>query len=126
MMNLVDAGMMAKLLLAEKYPKTGYRNLSLKTSMQNVLGFSISKELSESDWSANELTDKQKQLQELSLLGKPCTVNERAHAEGELASNAVPRLFDTLPRRVHVKGSGSGRSGEWHCVMVGQIIDDFS
>ncbi|KAJ6536051.1 ribonuclease H-like domain-containing protein [Mycena capillaripes] len=61
MMNLVDAGMMAKLLLAEKYPKTGYGNLSLKTSVQDVLGFSISKELSESDWSADELTDEQKQ-----------------------------------------------------------------
>jgi hypothetical protein len=38
MKTLVDVGMMAKLLLAEKYPKTSYGNLSLKTSVEEVLG----------------------------------------------------------------------------------------
>jgi hypothetical protein len=38
MKNLVDAGMMAKLLLAEKYPKLAYGNLSLKTSVEERTG----------------------------------------------------------------------------------------
>lgn len=60
---LVDAGMMAKLLLAEKYPKSSYGNLSLKTSVEEVLGFAIDKELSESNWASDTLTTEQKQCE---------------------------------------------------------------
>ncbi|KAJ7926837.1 ribonuclease H-like domain-containing protein [Mycena leptocephala] len=68
MKNLVDAGMMAKLLLAEKYPKLAYGNLSLKTSVEDVLGYSISKELSESDWSLTKLSEEQKEYAALDAL----------------------------------------------------------
>ncbi|KAJ7461245.1 ribonuclease H-like domain-containing protein [Mycena latifolia] len=59
MRNLTDAGLMAKLVLAEKYSKTAYGNLSLKSSVEDVLGYELSKELSNSDWSAKDLTDDQ-------------------------------------------------------------------
>ncbi|KAJ7270159.1 ribonuclease H-like domain-containing protein [Mycena haematopus] len=57
---LVDVGMMAKLLLAEKYPKQGYGNMSLKTSVEDILGFTIVKDLAQSDWATKHLTDEQK------------------------------------------------------------------
>jgi ribonuclease D len=56
MKNLVDCGMMARLLLAEKYQKQTYGNLSLKTSVEDVLGFKIDKDLQQSDRNASELT----------------------------------------------------------------------
>ncbi|KAJ7925803.1 ribonuclease H-like domain-containing protein [Mycena leptocephala] len=59
MKNLVDCGMMARLLLAEKYQKQAYGNLSLKTSVEDVLGFTIDKDLQQSDWIASKLTDEQ-------------------------------------------------------------------
>ncbi|KAJ6527486.1 ribonuclease H-like domain-containing protein [Mycena capillaripes] len=58
--HLVDAGLVSKLLLAEKYPKVSYGNLSLKTSVADVLGFEIKKDLDESDWSSDKLTKEQK------------------------------------------------------------------
>ena len=61
MKNLVDVGMKAKLVLAEKYPKMSYGNLALKTGVEDVLGFTIYKDLGESHWSANVLSDEQKQ-----------------------------------------------------------------
>jgi ribonuclease D len=57
--NVVDAGMMAKLLLAEKYPKLAYGNLALKTCVEDVLGYTIDKELATSDWAATSLTEEQ-------------------------------------------------------------------
>ncbi|KAJ7710929.1 ribonuclease H-like domain-containing protein [Mycena rosella] len=59
MLNLVDVGMMAKLVLAEKYPKMAYGNLVLRTSVQDILGFEMSKDLATSDWSVATLTDAQ-------------------------------------------------------------------
>ncbi|KAJ7436945.1 ribonuclease H-like domain-containing protein [Mycena latifolia] len=59
MRNLVDVGMMARLLLAERYPKGSYGNLALKTCAQDVLGFELSKDLSVSDWAADKLDDEQ-------------------------------------------------------------------
>ncbi|KAJ7448107.1 ribonuclease H-like domain-containing protein [Mycena latifolia] len=50
MNNLVDVGFMAKLALAEKYPKTTYGNLSLKVSVEEILGFELSKDLTTSGW----------------------------------------------------------------------------
>ncbi|KAJ6474025.1 ribonuclease H-like domain-containing protein [Mycena vitilis] len=60
-MALVDGGLMAKLLLAEKYPKAAYGNLSLKTSVEEVLGFTMNKSLADSNWSAEELSEEQKE-----------------------------------------------------------------
>ncbi|KAJ6548896.1 ribonuclease H-like domain-containing protein [Mycena capillaripes] len=59
MRNLTDSGMMARLMLVEKYPKQAYTNLALKTSVEDVLGFTIDKDLGQSDWSASKLSDEQ-------------------------------------------------------------------
>ncbi|KAJ7635499.1 ribonuclease H-like domain-containing protein [Mycena polygramma] len=61
MVNLVDAGMMARLLLAEKHSKGSFNNLALKTCVEDILNFSISKELSESNWGDVKLSDEQKE-----------------------------------------------------------------
>ena len=61
MKNLVDIGMMAKLILNEKYSKMSYGNLALKMSVKDILGFTINKDLGESDWSTDMLSDEQKQ-----------------------------------------------------------------
>ena len=60
MKNLADASMMARLLLVEKYPKHAYTNLALKTSAEDVLSYTMGKELGQSDWSAKNLSDEQK------------------------------------------------------------------
>ncbi|KAJ7749108.1 ribonuclease H-like domain-containing protein [Mycena metata] len=57
--NLVDAGMMAKLLLAEKYSNTAYGNLSLQTSVADVLGYIVNKDAGVSNWSVDKLSDEQ-------------------------------------------------------------------
>ncbi|KAJ7939465.1 ribonuclease H-like domain-containing protein [Mycena leptocephala] len=59
MNNVCDSGMMARLMLTDKYPKHGYSNLSLKTSVEDILGFAIDKDLALSDWSTNKLSDEQ-------------------------------------------------------------------
>ncbi|KAJ6538804.1 hypothetical protein DFH09DRAFT_1283188 [Mycena vulgaris] len=59
MKNLVDIGMMGKLLLSEKYPKRAYGNLALKTCVEEILRFELSTELTTSDWKAKKLTDAQ-------------------------------------------------------------------
>jgi ribonuclease D len=59
MNNICASGMMARLMLADKYPKHGYSNLSIKTSLEDILGFTIDNDLALSDWSANKLCDEQ-------------------------------------------------------------------
>ncbi|KAJ6447833.1 ribonuclease H-like domain-containing protein [Mycena vitilis] len=59
--NMVDAGMMARLLLAEKYPKGSFNNLALKTCVEDILGNSMDKELSDSNWGASKLSYEQKE-----------------------------------------------------------------
>ncbi|KAJ7697476.1 ribonuclease H-like domain-containing protein [Mycena rosella] len=59
MRNLVDVGMMAKLVLAEKYPKMVYGNLALKTSVEDILGFELPKDQSATDWGSEMLTEEQ-------------------------------------------------------------------
>ncbi|KAJ7108109.1 ribonuclease H-like domain-containing protein [Mycena epipterygia] len=52
-LNMIDAGMMAKLWLAEKYGDTGYSNLSLEISTAEVLGYRVNKDLQTSDWKSD-------------------------------------------------------------------------
>ncbi|KAJ6477495.1 hypothetical protein DFH09DRAFT_1293007 [Mycena vulgaris] len=59
MKNLVDIGMMGKLLLSEKYPQRAYGNLALKTCVEEILRFELSTELTTSNWKAKKLTDAQ-------------------------------------------------------------------
>ncbi|KAJ7119961.1 ribonuclease H-like domain-containing protein [Mycena crocata] len=59
MRNLVDVGFMARLLLAQKTPKIAYSNLALQTCVEELLGFNFPKEMAQSDWAVDELTDAQ-------------------------------------------------------------------
>ncbi|KAJ7471253.1 ribonuclease H-like domain-containing protein [Mycena galericulata] len=62
MNNLVDGGLMARLLLAEKYADTAYSNLSMAVSVREILGAEIDKEMGKSNWkgeSDNDLTSEQ-------------------------------------------------------------------
>ncbi|KAJ7617680.1 ribonuclease H-like domain-containing protein [Mycena polygramma] len=63
-MNLVDAGLMAKLMIAHKYPDQPYGNLSLQQSVAENLGLYVGKEQRESDWKCKankgDLDDDQK------------------------------------------------------------------
>ncbi|KAJ7161102.1 ribonuclease H-like domain-containing protein [Mycena filopes] len=59
MTSVVDAGLMAKLLLSEQHSKTGFNNLSLQVSAAEVLGLFIKKDTGTSDWSAKKLSDEQ-------------------------------------------------------------------
>ncbi|KAJ7759711.1 ribonuclease H-like domain-containing protein [Mycena maculata] len=55
LVNLVDVGLMAKLVLCEKYQNTSYSNLSLKVSVEEILGYTITKDLQKSDWTKDNL-----------------------------------------------------------------------
>ncbi|KAJ7152535.1 ribonuclease H-like domain-containing protein [Mycena filopes] len=59
MVAVVDAGLMAKLLLSEKHSRPGYGNLSLQTAAADVLGLFVSKETGTSNWSASKRSDEQ-------------------------------------------------------------------
>ncbi|KAJ7454475.1 hypothetical protein FB451DRAFT_1184809 [Mycena latifolia] len=58
MKNLTDAGLMAKLAIADRYPKQVYGNLCLKTSIEEVLGYKLPKDLTNSNWSAKGARNK--------------------------------------------------------------------
>jgi 3'-5' exonuclease len=63
---LVDCGLMARLLLAEKFCDTSFANLSLSQAVEEVLGLHIGKELQKSNWkgdSDGDITDEQKRCQ---------------------------------------------------------------
>ncbi|KAJ6457534.1 ribonuclease H-like domain-containing protein [Mycena vitilis] len=63
MNNVVDCGLMAKLLLAEKYKDAPFANLSLLQSVSDILGFTIDKELQKSNWKGDaegDITEEQK------------------------------------------------------------------
>ncbi|KAJ7656126.1 hypothetical protein DFH06DRAFT_1132605 [Mycena polygramma] len=57
--NVVDAGCMARLLLAHKYSDNQFGNLSLQVSAAEILGYDIDKEERESDWTG-DITKAQK------------------------------------------------------------------
>ncbi|KAJ7239908.1 ribonuclease H-like domain-containing protein [Mycena rebaudengoi] len=48
--NLVDAGMMARLLLCRKYSESSYSNLSMQIACAEVLGVYVNKDQRLSDW----------------------------------------------------------------------------
>ncbi|KAJ6460681.1 ribonuclease H-like domain-containing protein [Mycena vitilis] len=57
MNNLCDCGLMAKLLLAEKYMDGPFSNLSLEQSVEDILGYTIPKDLQTSNWKGDERGD---------------------------------------------------------------------
>ncbi|KAJ7130012.1 hypothetical protein C8R43DRAFT_957222 [Mycena crocata] len=59
MRNLVDVGLMARLLLVEKFPKMSFNNLALQACVEELLGCEFPKEMALSDWATEELDDEQ-------------------------------------------------------------------
>ncbi|KAJ7105803.1 ribonuclease H-like domain-containing protein [Mycena epipterygia] len=61
--NMVEVGLMEKLVLTHKYSEQGYGNLSLQASVAEILGFYMSKSVHDSDWKGTynkgQLTDSQ-------------------------------------------------------------------
>ncbi|KAJ6579189.1 ribonuclease H-like domain-containing protein [Mycena vulgaris] len=87
--NLVDAGMMARLLLVEKYPNGAYQNLSMDTAAQEILGFRVNKDEQVSDWTGT-LSDAQ-----LRYAGTDAIV--------------VLRLYEALQPQLRARASQLGR-----------------
>ncbi|KAJ6562864.1 hypothetical protein DFH09DRAFT_1082818 [Mycena vulgaris] len=90
--NLVDAGMMARLLLAEKYANGAYQNLSMDIAAQEILGFSVDKKEQVSDWTA-DLSDAQ--LRFVTDAGTDAIV--------------ALRLYEALQPQLRVRASQLGR-----------------
>ncbi|KAJ7115109.1 ribonuclease H-like domain-containing protein [Mycena crocata] len=90
MKNVVDVGLMARLLLVEKYTDGAYANLSMVNAMHDVLGFTISKKLQRSNWKGEdeELTDEQKKYAAID-----------ANASLKLYEELVPRLQEMALQR---------------------------
>ncbi|KAJ7739612.1 ribonuclease H-like domain-containing protein [Mycena metata] len=101
MKNLVDVGMMAKLVLAERYPKVGYGNMSLKQSVADILGFRIDKDLQTSDWAAVKLTDDQIQCEPAAI--KHAATNDATDAA--LDAMASLRLHKSLVEELKKKSA---------------------
>jgi ribonuclease D len=51
--NLVDVGLMARLLLAEKYAAGAYQNLSMDVAVREIMGCKLDKAEQLSDWSTD-------------------------------------------------------------------------
>ncbi|KAJ7677844.1 ribonuclease H-like domain-containing protein [Mycena polygramma] len=102
--NVVDAGMMARLLLAENYPKQAYGPLSLKNSVADVLGYTVVKELTESDWRSDELTAEQKEYAAVDAIASLALYNT---IEAPLAQKGVDLQID-IPSAWYTFNSKNG------------------
>ncbi|KAJ7917065.1 ribonuclease H-like domain-containing protein [Mycena leptocephala] len=94
MNNVVDCGLMAKLLFAEKYKETLITNLSLQQSAEDILNLTITKEMQKTNWKGDDngdITDEQKKYAAID-----------AHASLRLYEALVPALAD-LATRVNCK-----------------------
>jgi ribonuclease D len=70
MNNVVDCGLMAKLLFAEKYKETLFTNLSLQQSAEDILNLTIAKEMQKTNWKGDDngdITDEQKKCELYSI-----------------------------------------------------------
>ncbi|KAJ6481345.1 ribonuclease H-like domain-containing protein [Mycena vitilis] len=105
MNNVVDAGMMARLFLAPSHPKPGYGPLSLKTSAADVLGFTVVKEQTDSNWSADDLSADQKEYAAVDAIVSLALHDE---LEGALARKTTDELVD-IPSAWY---TFNGRNGE--------------
>ncbi|KAJ7725046.1 hypothetical protein B0H16DRAFT_1736343 [Mycena metata] len=86
---MTDPGMMARLLLAERFPDGGFQNLSLQTCAAEILGFRVDKTEQVSDWSG------------------PLT-QEQIHYAATDAIAAL-RLYQTLRVELAAKAESLGR-----------------
>ncbi|KAJ7436710.1 ribonuclease H-like domain-containing protein [Mycena latifolia] len=117
MKNLTDAGLMAKLVLAEKYSKTAYGNLSLKSSVEDVLGYELSKELSTSDWSAKDLTDDQIKYA-IAALRLYEVLKPQLERKSKAIEQHIPdpwyRFNNKSGEPIHLKQAPGGGDIPWH------------
>ncbi|KAJ7648261.1 ribonuclease H-like domain-containing protein [Mycena polygramma] len=91
MSNVLDCGLMAKLLLHEDYKETPFTTMSLQHSVSAVLGFAISKDLQKSNWKGNKNGDfSEEQKKNVSAQNKNAAID--AHASLQLYHALVPAL----------------------------------
>ncbi|KAJ6461130.1 ribonuclease H-like domain-containing protein [Mycena vitilis] len=133
MNNIVDAGMMARLYLADKYPKPGYGPLSLKTSAADILGFTVVKEQTESNWSSNDLTAGQKEYAAVDAIVSLALHDElegalaRKEAESQVDIPSAWYTFNGSVRGTVTRETWMGRNrdrveeGRLHMVGRGKI-----
>jgi hypothetical protein len=88
MNNVVDCGLIAKLLFAEKYKETSFTNLSLQQSVEDVLQHTISKDSQKTDWKGDKNSNITKEQKE-------CKCNDREQKTDRLTIN---RHSDRHPR----------------------------
>ncbi|KAJ7932919.1 ribonuclease H-like domain-containing protein [Mycena leptocephala] len=84
MNNVVDCGLMVKLLLTEKYKETSYTNVSLVQSVEDMFQFKVDKEEQTSNWKGDangDITDEQKKYAAID-----------AHASARLYEALAPAL----------------------------------
>ncbi|KAJ7891067.1 ribonuclease H-like domain-containing protein [Mycena leptocephala] len=90
MNNIVDCGLMAKLLLAEKYKETSFTYPSLQQSVGDVLGHVVAKDQQKTNWKGGEngdITEAQKGYAAMD-----------AHASLRLYKVLVPALLEMALR----------------------------
>jgi hypothetical protein len=102
MNNVVDCGLMAKLLFAEKYRDTSFTNLSLQQCVKDILRHTVGKESQKTNWKGDEngdITEEQKKckrncsrksLARLTLFTTDAAID--AHASLRLYEALVPAL----------------------------------
>lgn len=98
--KMVDIGYVASLALAERYPKSSYSNMSLKNSVEDILGFTIDKDLGKSNWAAKNLTEEQIQCKAPRVASKEAADEPTDAALSAMASFRLVEVLDPeLERR---------------------------
>ncbi|KAJ7758171.1 ribonuclease H-like domain-containing protein [Mycena maculata] len=120
LVNLVDVGLMAKLVLCEKYQNTSYSNLSLKVSVEEILGYTITKDLQKSDWTKDNL-DRDQIIYAATDAVASLLLHDALSIEMEIKGNEigtkVPQAWYTFNTRfgepVRTKLSFTGSEVQW-------------
>ncbi|KAJ7757328.1 hypothetical protein DFH07DRAFT_772811 [Mycena maculata] len=118
--NLVDVGLMAKLVLCEKYQNTSYSNLLLKVSVEEILGNTITKDLQKSDWTKDNL-DRDQIIYATTDAVASLLLHDTLSLEMEIKGNEigtkVPQAWYTFNTRfgepVRTKLSFTGSEVQW-------------
>ncbi|KAJ7750575.1 ribonuclease H-like domain-containing protein [Mycena metata] len=102
MTSLVDVGLMARLLLAEKYSAGGYQNLSAEVTTAEILGYRLDKTQQVSDWT-QKLTPDQAQYAAADAavsLQLYNTLVARLASHGERLGRHIPEGWYTFNSRL--------------------------
>ncbi|KAJ6470784.1 ribonuclease H-like domain-containing protein [Mycena vitilis] len=107
--NIVDAGLMAKLHVAHKYPDAPYGNLSLQQSVAEVLGRYISKEQCESDWKGKDNDGDLNAAQKIYAATDACASLKLYEVLAPALEEKARNLRTTIPRNWYTM---DGRYGD--------------